>query len=152
MYKFFATALLACITIGAATAQQNPDQRIQARAEKPRQMPNKQRESSLSHCLPPNVKLDDIVSTKVVGYTRPENVVRTTVEQTLGGLRAICKNDKLTDASGKEIYFYHRVGCWGNPPQNYNEILQKQQDELARLKKKYTVVEMTCNPSGMPIR
>jgi hypothetical protein len=148
MYKFVATALLAFVATGAATAQQNPDQPAQAKVRKP----GRQRESSLSRCLPPKVTLGDIVSTKVVGYTKPENVVRTTVEQTLGGLRAICKNDKLKDASGKEIYFYHRVGCWGNPPQNYNEILQKQQDELYRLKKKYTVVEMTCNPSGMPIR
>jgi hypothetical protein len=148
MYRFVATAALAFVAISAATAQQNPNQPAQAKVRKP----GKQRESSLSHCLPVNVKLDDVVSTKVVGDIRPENVVRTTVEQTLGGLGAVCKNAKLKDASGKEIYFHHRVGCWGNPPQNYSEILQKQQDELDRLKKKYTVVEMTCNPSGMPIR
>ena len=99
MYKFVATALLAFVATGAATAQQNPDQPAQAKVRKP----GRQRESSLSRCLPPKVTLGDIVSTKVVGYTKPENVVRTTVEQTLGGLRAICKNDKLKDASGKEI-------------------------------------------------
>jgi len=119
---------------------------------KPDAMLNKLLESSLSQCLPRGVKVDDIVSTKLVGYIRPENIVRTTVEQTLEGLNAVCKNDKLMDASGKEIYFYHLTGCWGNPPQNYNEILQKQQDEIGRLKQQYTVVEMTCNPSGMFIR
>jgi hypothetical protein len=111
---------------------------------------NTQHESSLSRCLPPGIKLDDIVSTKIVRYI-PKNIVRTTVEQALGELNAACKNDKLIDASGREIYFYHLTGCWGNPPKNYHEIFQKQLEEIATLKQQYTVVEMTCNPSGMPI-
>jgi len=119
---------------------------------KPGVMLNKPHESSFSRCLPPGLKLDDIVGTKFVGSTRPENRVSTTIEQALGELNATCKNDRLMDASGKEIYFYHLIGCWGNPPQDYNEILRKQQNELDRLKKQYTVVEMTCNPSGTPIR
>lgn len=109
-------------------------------------------QDALSRCLPAGIKLDDVVGTTMVGYVRPENSVRTTVAQALGGLGAVCRDDKLMDTTGREIYFYHRVGCWGNPPQNYGEILQKQQDELDRLKKQYTVVEVTCNPSGAPIR
>jgi hypothetical protein len=40
------------------------------------------------------------------------------------------------------------AGCWGNPPENYQEILDEQARKLAQLKKKYTVIEMSCNPSG----
>lgn len=152
MYKFVAAAAFAFMGISAATAQHNPNQGTQAKVGTLGKKPNKQFESSLSRCLPANVKLDDIVATKVIGDLRPANVVRTTVAQTLEALGVVCKKDRLIDTSGKEIYFYHRVGCWGNPPQNYGEILRKQQEDLDRLKKKYTVVEMTCNPSGVPIR
>jgi hypothetical protein len=40
------------------------------------------------------------------------------------------------------------TGCWGNPPENYQQILDEQARKLAQLKKRYTVIEMTCNPSG----
>jgi hypothetical protein len=112
---------------------------------------NMPHETSLSYCLPSGIKLEDIVSTKVAGLIRPGKIVRTTVEQTLGKLNAACKNNKLVGASGKEIYFYHLTGCWGNPPMNYSEILQKQADEITKLNQQYTVVEMTCNPSGTPM-
>jgi hypothetical protein len=118
---------------------------------KPGVMPHVLHESSFSRCLPPGLKLDDIIGTKFVGSRRPENRGSTTIEQALGELNATCKNDRLMDASGKEIYFYHLIGCWGNPPRNYHEILQNQQDEIAKLKQQYTVVEITCNPSGRPI-
>jgi hypothetical protein len=36
----------------------------------------------------------------------------------------------------------------GNPPADYQEILQRQREELEKLKKQYTVIEMTCNPEG----
>jgi len=74
-----------------------------------------------------------------------------TVEQKLRELRARCRRGKLVDASGREIYFYRLQGCWGNPPEDYQQILQRQQQEIQRLKKRYTVIEMTCNPSGVPI-
>jgi hypothetical protein len=145
MSKLVIVAASTLIALAAVAAQENQDQHAPI---------NKRgaQVTGLFRCLPAGIKLDEIVDTRVVGDLKPENVVRTTVAQALGRLRAVCKNEKLVDASGKEIYFYHRVGCWGNPPQNYGEILQKQQDELDRLKRKYTVVEMTCNPSGMPVR
>ena len=109
-------------TIAPAYTQSEQQEKEQG---KPQQgEPHTPHESSLSHCLPSGIRLDDIVSAKVVGYQRPGNIVRTTVEQTLGKLNAICKNDKLIDASGKEIYFYHLTGCWGNPPEHYNEIFK----------------------------
>jgi hypothetical protein len=39
-------------------------------------------------------------------------------------------------------------GCWGSRPSDYREILDKQQTELQELKKKFNVVEITCNSSG----
>ena len=102
-------------------------------------------------CLPEYVKPGDVVSTRLVqtdGGTLGEKI---TVEQKLTELKANCKNGKLVDGAGTEIYFYKLTGCWGNPPRNYQEILERQEAELAILRKQYTVIEMTCNPSGLPI-
>lgn len=108
---------------------------------------------ALSQCLPSGIKLDDVVSADISGYSngQPVGLHKVTVEQKLTELNASCNNGKLVDSVGKEITFYHLTGCWGNPPYNYQEILQKQQDEINKLKEQYTVVEMTCNPSGIPI-
>jgi len=75
-------------------------------------------------------------------------IKKTTVEQRLIELDARCDKGKLVDAAGKEIYFYRLKGCWGNPPPDYQEILQRQNEELEKLRKRYTVIEMTCNPEG----
>jgi hypothetical protein len=133
------------------TEHGKPQQGEQKQQEKAAPQAKLNTPDALSNCLPPGIKLDDIVSTKVVGYIGSKNIVRTTVDQTLRRLNVVCKNDKPVDASGKEIYFYRLTGCWGNPPTNYNEILKKQQNEVVKLKQQYTVVEMTCNPSGRPI-
>ena len=101
-------------------------------------------------CLPPNVKPTDIVSATLV-QTEPPVVQKVTVAQRLAELKADCKNGRLVDGAGNEVYFYMLTGCWGNPPANYQEILQQQAAELEKLRKQYTVIEMTCNPSGFPI-
>lgn len=102
----------------------------------------------ISKCLPADIKLDDIVSAG--GY--PGEIKKVTVKQKLNELKATCSNEnKLVDATGKQITFYHLTGCWGNAPIGYQEILQKQQEEINKLKEQYTVIEMTCNPSGIPI-
>jgi len=36
------------------------------------------------------------------------------------------------------------IGCWGNPPEDYMEQLERQRLEIKRLKEKYTVVEISC--------
>jgi len=102
-------------------------------------------------CLPEFVKPTDIASTRLAQTHGGTLVEKITVEQKLTELKANCKNGKLVDGAGTEIYFYKLTGCWGNPPRNYHEILERQQAELAILRKQYTVIEMTCNPSGLPI-
>jgi len=102
-------------------------------------------------CLPEHVKPTDAVSTRLVQTDGGTLVEKITVEQKLAELKANCKNGKLVDGAGTEIYFYKLTGCWGNPPRNYQEILERQEAELAILRKQYMVIEMTCNPSGFPI-
>jgi hypothetical protein len=100
-------------------------------------------------CLPPDVKLDTIVSTTEVETASGGSVIeRETVRQRLDKIKAGCRAGKLVDAKGREIRFYKLQGCWGNPPPDYLRILENQERELRELKKKYTVIELTCNPSG----
>ncbi len=109
---------------------------------------------SLSKCLPTDVKLIDVVDATITGYAngQPVGLHKVTVEQKLNELKATCNSDnKLVDGNGKQIVFYHLTGCWGNPPSNYQDILKKQRDEINKLKQQYTVIAMTCNPSGIPI-
>lgn len=101
-------------------------------------------------CLPPDVKADEVVSIQpVVSSLGGEEGKKITVKQKLIEIKARCKNGKLVDRAGKEIRFYRLTGCWGNPPADYQEILAQQSKEIESLKKKYTVIEMTCNPTGI---
>jgi len=100
-------------------------------------------------CLPPGISATDVVSAQLVKSSN--TVKKTTVAQKLIELKARCKSGKLVDAAGKQIYFYRLTGCWGNPPADHQEILEQQDKELAKLRKRYTVIEMTCNPEGVQI-
>lgn len=95
-------------------------------------------------CLPASIGLEEVVSTPKLKSTTVTASKRVTVRETLSRLRARCKKGKLVDGAGREIRFYRLVGCWGNPPDNYQEQLARQNQELQRLKKKYTVVEIPC--------
>jgi hypothetical protein len=111
-------------------------------------------QSSLAKCLPAEIKLSDVVDATNAAYAngQPVGVRKVTVEQKLNELKATCNSDnKLVDANGKQIIFYRLKGCWGNPPYNYQDILQEQRHEINKLKQQYTVIEMTCNPSGTPV-
>ena len=101
-------------------------------------------------CLPKGIENSDIVSAPV---GKPGRTVagKVTVEQKLKEIKARCRSGKLVDASGKQIYFYRLQGCWGNPPADYREILSQQNSELEKLRKRYRVIEMTCNPTGEQI-
>ena len=100
-------------------------------------------------CLPNDVKLTDVVATEMRRSAKgPNEIKKITVEQKLKELNARCSRGKFVDTHGKQIYFYRMIGCWGNPPADYQEILKQQDTELENLRKRYHVVEMTCNPSG----
>ena len=104
-------------------------------------------------CLPAEIKPDDVVEASNArdANGRAIGLRKVTVDQKLQELNATCSAaNKLVDGNGKEIVFYHLAGCWGNPPADYQEILQKQREEISKLKQQYTVIEMTCNPSGVP--
>src|SRR5947207_10549028 len=105
-------------------------------------------QASLAKCLPVDIKLSDVVEATSARYAsgQASGVHKITVDDKLNELKATCSDDnKLVDGNGKQIMFYHLTGCWGNPPADYQEILQKQRDELQKLKQQYTVIEMTCN-------
>lgn len=88
-------------------------------------------------CLPKDVRLDEVVAAGKRG-----NV---TVEKTLIGMKAQCRNRKLVDAKRREIKFF-RPSCWGNPPADYLGIQQRENAELQKLKAKNAVIVFTCNP------
>lgn len=103
-----------------------------------------------SKCLPADVKEDTVASFVTTTVKGIETKTPVTVKQILKRLKARCSRGKLVDRRGKAIYFYQLQGCWGTPPPGYQEIMEKQRTDLAALKKKFTVVEMTCNTSGVP--
>jgi len=101
-------------------------------------------------CLPKGIQSSDVVSFRgAKPFLQKGKAI--TVGETLVRLKAHCEKGKLIDGSGKQIYFFRLKGCWGNPPNDYQEILERQNAELIKLRKRYTVIEMTCNPSGEPI-
>ena len=104
-----------------------------------------------SKCLPDSINRTDVVSTVVRSTRGRPEYRKITVEQKLNELKARCRGDKLVDALGTEIRFYKLVGCWGHPSPDYQEVLERQNRELKALRKRYRVIEMTCNPSGEQI-
>lgn len=100
-------------------------------------------------CLPPDIKSTDVVSVTVTdGPNGARNLKKVTVADELKAIGAHCVNGKLVDESGKEIRFFRLAGCWGNPPEDYQEILDRQERKLTQLRKAFHVIEMTCNPTG----
>ena len=101
-------------------------------------------------CLPDGIKPDTVVTSERVMSKGGTTIRTVTVSQLLTKLRARCKKSKLVDGKSREIYFFRLIGCWGNPPEDYQELLERQRNELTRLKKKYTVIEISCNQGGDP--
>jgi hypothetical protein len=98
-------------------------------------------------CLPSDVKPTEIVapdSDKQEQITKPK-----TVKDRLTELKARCRNGKLIDSRGKEIHFFRLIGCWGNPPADYEEQLEEQRVKLRELQKKYTVIQIPCVANPM---
>ena len=90
-------------------------------------------------CLPDDITLKDVVT-----YTL-EADKNVTVRDKLIEMKAKCEKGKLVDSHHKEIRFF-RPDCWGNPPADYEERQQQQQERLKELEKKYTVIVMGCDP------
>lgn len=101
-------------------------------------------------CLPAAVDAAEVISLEPSTAGRAAQKI--TVTSKLNQIGARCRGRRLVDAKGKQIHFYRLIGCWGNPPENYQEILDNQQKELARLRRRYRVIEITCNPSGVMIQ
>jgi len=105
-----------------------------------------------SKCLPDGITRTDVVSTSVVRSSRGRPKYRKiTVEQKLDELKARCRRGKLVDAAGTELRFYKLSGCWGHPSPDDQEVLERQNRELIALRKRYRVIEITCNPAGEQI-
>ncbi|HEU4386984.1 MAG TPA: hypothetical protein VFV34_04240 [Blastocatellia bacterium] len=100
------------------------------------------REPAQVNCLPEGWKPTDVVSYKSGGKSPARNV---TVEDKLTELKAHCRQGKLLDGKGREIRFF-RFSCFGNPPENYEEIMQKERTELEKLQRVYTVIVPECDP------
>jgi hypothetical protein len=94
-------------------------------------------------CLPAGTKPDDIVSA--------DNGSTVSVAEKLHEIAATCKGKKLIGKTGKPIYFYPLTGCWGNPPEGYQEIMAEQERKIAELEKTHEVIRMTCNTAGVDI-
>ncbi len=101
-------------------------------------------------CTPSGIDLNSVVVIEDQRPTTNGAPRKTTVKQRLVQLKAHCKRGKLVDAKGKEIYFYSLIGCWGNPPADYLESLRHQAQNIQRLKKRYTVIQIPCAQSVDP--
>ena len=76
--------------------------------------------------------------------TEARNGRSETVAQRLKSLRARCIGGKLVDKRGREIRIF-RGSCWGNPPEDYLNVLAEERRTLASLKRKYTVIALQCD-------
>ncbi len=93
-------------------------------------------------CLPSDIKPTEIVAPDTDHPGRATK--RKTVRDRLTELKARCRNGKLTDSRGKQIYFVRLIGCWGNPPADYEEQIEQQRVKVRELQKKYTVIQIPC--------
>ena len=99
-------------------------------------------------CLPASLKPADIVSAEHMQGDR-RRLVTVTVKDTLKQLRARCVKNKLVDRKGREVRFY-QTHCFGAPTAYAIETTRRERAELEALRKMYTVIVMTSNPSGDP--
>jgi hypothetical protein len=90
-------------------------------------------------CLPKDVGSVDRVDSGIGSKKK------VTVEEKLAEMRARCHKGKLVDRKGRAIRFFH-VSCWGNPPPDYLEIQQQEKAKLVKLKQRYTVIVLGCDP------
>jgi hypothetical protein len=93
-------------------------------------------------CVPRGTNLDKAVINEPSQAKAQSG--KQTVRTRLVQLEARCKRGKLVDGKGRQIYLYLLLGCWGNPPPNYLELMKRQDEEISRLKKRFTVIQIPC--------
>ena len=99
--------------------------------------------------LPPNITAEtevrrDVLNSK--GETVSSEII--TVEKRLNELKARYKKGVLVDKKGKEIRFFEPLCRGVSAGFEQDQADQKAKDEeLAELKKKFTVVILYCNPA-----
>jgi hypothetical protein len=93
-------------------------------------------------CLPEGFRLTDIVSYNEKGKGGRDHL---TIRDKLIEMKAQCKDGKLLHKKGREIRFF-KFSCFGNPPADYDEIAQKEREQLEKLQKDYTVIVVACDP------
>jgi hypothetical protein len=92
-------------------------------------------------CLPEGIALDETVSAPSL----PKSAATAqTVGMTLQRIGARCRQKTLVDGKGREVRFHRLIGCWGNPPADYLEQQAQQTQQLAALRKQYSVIEIPC--------
>jgi len=106
-------------------------------------------DARVSSCLPSGIDLDNVVVLDP-GKANQSPKKNLTVRMRLLQLKARCKKGSLVDGKGRKIRFYNLIGCWGNPPDDYAELLENQAREIRRLKKTYTVIQVSCAQSIDP--
>jgi hypothetical protein len=98
-----------------------------------------------SACIPEGVQLSSEVQLESSTSPSESKPKPKTLQVHLDELKARCQQGKLVDRRGKEIRIVQLIGCWGNPPDDYQEQLDRQQAELKRLREKYIVIEIPCS-------
>ncbi len=91
--------------------------------------------SALERCLPQGMTLETRFAPRSAPFVRDTITVREKLEE----LGARCKDGKLYDAAGKELYFY-RVPEYGTPP--LPGVWEREGEERRRLEERYHVIEM----------
>jgi len=95
-----------------------------------------------SSCLPDNAQLKSQIQEQQPhskAEAKPKTLGAKLIE-----LKAQCRKGKLMDHHGKEIRIVELIGCWGNPPEDYQEQLDRQEEELKGLREKYVVIVIPC--------
>lgn len=95
-------------------------------------------------CISADVDLDSPVLLETTESGKRGTAKKVTVRTRLVQLQARCEQGRIVDGKGKQIYIYSLIGCWGNPPEDYLDLLSRQAAEIEQLKKKYTVVQIPC--------
>jgi hypothetical protein len=143
-FKFFSPFLLTIILQFSTFLQTatTPVERPQPLETQSNTSPGGRAQSAHFPCLPEGFQLTDIVSYRLRGKGSDAHI---TIEDKLGELKALCKRGKLLDGKGREIRFF-KFSCFGNPPEDYREIAQKEGQELEKLQKQYHVIILQCDP------